>query len=123
MPPNTAATKAFRPGIAPMVGVTVGYLEKNNREPTPAKKEPMTKVMLMTPLMLMPISWAVSKSLDTARIAIPILVYRIRATRPMTRARVRTGVRRVTREVATPAKFTLSPIQGMVGYFWGRPPV
>ena len=23
MPPNTAATKAFRPGIAPMVGVTV----------------------------------------------------------------------------------------------------
>ena len=46
------------------------------------------------PLMLMPMSWAVSKSLDTARMAIPTLVYRIRATRPMTRARVSTGVSR-----------------------------
>ena len=39
-----------------------------------ARKEPMTNVALITRLILMPISWLVSKSLDTARMAMPILV-------------------------------------------------
>ena len=47
---------------------------KYSMEPTAARKEPMTKVMEMTALILMPISWAVSKSLAAARMAMPILV-------------------------------------------------
>ena len=43
-------------------------------EPTPARKEPITNVMEMTLLILMPMSWLVSKSLLTARMAMPILV-------------------------------------------------
>jgi len=77
MPPNTAATKDFSPGIEPAIGVMAGYVVKYRMEPTTASAEPMTKVAEMTLLTLMPIRRAVSKSLETARMAIPILVWLI----------------------------------------------
>ena len=51
---------------------------KYSMEPTAARKEPITNVMEMTRLILMPISCAVSKSLAAARIAIPIFVLLMR---------------------------------------------
>ena len=50
----------------------------------------------MTLLILMPISCAVSKSLDTARMAMPILVLLISITRPTTSRITSTGVTTVT---------------------------
>lgn len=61
----------------------------------------MTKVMLMTLLILIPMSWAVSKSLLTARMAMPILVWLMSHMRPMTSRMVSTGVKKVTREAET----------------------
>ena len=53
---------------------------KYSMEPTAARKEPMINVTLITALMRMPMSWLVSKSLETARMAMlfctlgPVLV-------------------------------------------------
>ena len=57
----------------------------------------MTKVMEMTLLILMPMSCAVSKSRDTARMAMPILVFWMRITSTTTSAIVRMGVMMVMR--------------------------
>ena len=84
-------------------------------DPTAAKKEPMIKVTEMTLLILIPINWLVSKSLATARIAIPTLVWLISCTSRMTSMMVSTGVIRVTRLVVAPNRSTWSEIQGMVG--------
>ena len=75
----------------------------------------MTKVMEMTELILMPISWLVSKSRDTARMAMPILVWLISATRATTSNIVSTGVTTVTILVVAPKIVTESEIQGIVG--------
>ena len=97
---------------------------KYSMEPTAARKEPMTKVMEMTALILMPMSWAVSKSLAAARMAMPILVWLMRYTRTTTSRIVRMGVTRVTRLVEAPSTITFSEIQGMGRVTgWGTPPV
>jgi DNA primase large subunit len=71
-------------------------------EPTAARAEPITKVMEITELILMPMSLAVSKSFDTARMAMPIFVWRIRVVSSSTSATASTGVMRVTRDADTP---------------------
>ena len=83
----------------------------------------MMKVALMTELILMPISWLVSKSLDTARMAMPILVFWMKSTRTTTSTRVSTGVIRVTILVVAVPMVTDSLMKGMVGYILERPPV
>ncbi len=75
----------------------------------------MTKVVEMTRLILMPISWLVSKSRLTARMAMPILVWLIRATSATTSTMVSMGVMTVTILVVAPKIVTLSEIHGMVG--------
>ena len=47
---------------------------KYSREPMAASREPMMKVTEITLLIRMPMSCAVSKSRDTARMAMPIRV-------------------------------------------------
>ena len=86
---------------------------KYSMEPTAARKEPMTKVMEITALILMPMSWAVSKSLAAARMAMPILVLLMRYTRAITSTMVSAGVTRVTRLVEAPRMLTFSEIQGI----------
>ena len=75
----------------------------------------MTKVMEMTELILIPMSWLVSKSRETARMAMPILVFLMKSTRAMTRTRTRTGVTRVTILVVAPPMVTELDSQGMEG--------
>ena len=72
----------------------------------------------------MPMSWAVSKSLAAARMAIPIFVWLMRYTSATTSKMVSTGVTRVTRLVDWPNSSTFSEIQGMgLVTGWGTPPV
>ena len=68
-------------------------------EPIAARAQPITNVTLMTLLILTPMSWLVSKSFETARIAIPIFVLLTRITSNTTRTTVRIGVMNVTIEV------------------------
>ena len=84
-------------------------------EPTAARAEPMTKVAEITELILMPISWLVSKSLATARMAMPILVWLISWVRTITRATTRKGVRMTTHLMGVPAMVMVSPRKGRVG--------
>ena len=83
----------------------------------------MTKVKLMTLLILMPISWAVSKSREAARMAMPILVWLISWVSAITRATTRIGVTTVTILVEVPAMVIWLDSTGRLGYIWGRPPV
>ena len=69
---------------------------KYSMEPTAAKAEPIMKVVEMTALILMPMSCEVSKSRDTARMAMPTLVCWISITRPTTSSTVKIGVTMVT---------------------------
>ena len=63
----------------------------------------------------MPMSCAVSKSTDTARIAIPILVWLMSITSAITSAMVKNGVMTVTRDVSIPNSRTGSEIHGIAG--------
>ena len=81
------------------------------------------KVTEMTALIRMPMSWAVSKSLATARMAMPTLVWLMSWVRASTRTSTRTGVTTVTTLVGTPAMETVVEMPGISGYIWGRPPV
>ena len=92
-------------------------------EPTAASAEPMMKVTEMTELMRMPISWLISKSWDTARIAMPILVFWISVTSAITSRMVRIGVTMVTILVEAEPICTVSPSHGSTGYCLARPPV
>ena len=47
-----------------------------------ASAEPMAKVMEMVRLTLMPMSWAAALSSETARMALPILVFPVNHMRP-----------------------------------------
>ena len=60
IPPNTAATKHFKPGRAPEKGNTVIRSVKYKMEPIPASRDPTAKVKVMVLLILMPIREAVS---------------------------------------------------------------
>ena len=84
-------------------------------EPTAARAEPMTKVMEITELILMPMSWLVSKSLATARMAMPTLVWLMSWVRATTRAITRKGVRMTTHLMGVPAIVTVSDRKGMAG--------
>ena len=80
-----------------------------------ARNEPMTNVTEMTELIFTPISWLVSKSLETARMAMPTLVWLMSSTSRMTSTTTSTGVTSVTIFVVAPKTFTDWEIQGMVG--------
>ena len=74
IPPNTAATKHFSPGSDHEYGYTVIRSVKYKIAPIPARRHPMINVMEIVLSTLIPISLDASVSLDTALIAIPILV-------------------------------------------------
>jgi hypothetical protein len=97
------------------VGTTPGKLVKKRIEPMAARNVPIIKVAEITLLILMPISCAVSKSTDTARMAMPILVWLMSSTSAMTSAMVKNGVMTVTRDVSIPNSRTGSEIQGIAG--------
>ena len=96
---------------------------KYSREPMAASREPMMKVTEITLLIRMPMSCAVSKSRDTARMAIPIRVWLMSWVRAATRSTTSTGVTTVTYLVDTPAMVSWLDRPGRAGYIWGRPPV
>ena len=96
MPPNTAATKHFSPGSDPASGYTDDRGIKYRIDPSPASAQPITNVRLITELILIPISCAVSKSRDTARIAMPTLVLFTSSTSATTSTTVIIGVINVT---------------------------
>ena len=60
---------------------------------------------------------------ETARIAIPILVYLMRSTKTTMSTIVKIGVITVTRFVAAPKTLIVSEIYGIFGYVCGSPPV
>ena len=82
IPPNTAAVNALIPGIAPVVGVSVGYAEQRRTPAIAAKAEPMAKVMEIVLLTLIPISCAAPLSSEQARIAFPVLLFDVKSVRP-----------------------------------------
>ena len=84
-------------------------------EPTTARPEPMTKVMEMTLLILIPIRRLVSKSLETARIAIPILVWLISVVSSTISTTTRMGVMMTTSLVEAPAMLTVLVRASMAG--------
>ena len=47
-----------------------------------ARAEPMAKVIEMVALTLMPISWAAPRSSEQARMALPILLFPVKAVSP-----------------------------------------
>ena len=75
----------------------------------------MTKVTEITELILMPMSWLVSKSLATARMAMPTLVWLISWVSTSTRAATRKGVRMTTHLMEVPAREMVSDRKGMEG--------
>ena len=81
IPPNTAATNALIPGMAPVYGVSVGYAEQSNTPATAASAEPMANVRAIVPFTLMPISCAAPLSSETASMACPALDFRINKVR------------------------------------------
>ena len=81
------------------------------------------KVKEMTELIRMPMSCAVSKSLEAARMAMPTFVRLMRTTSPTTSSSVRIGVMTVTRLVDAPRMVMVSVIHGSSGYCLGTPPV
>ena len=82
MPPKTAAVKARIPGMEPVVGCKVGTVEHSSTPATAARAEPMAKVMEMVWFTLMPMSWAASRSSETARMALPVRVLVVNHVRP-----------------------------------------
>ena len=82
MPPKTAAVKARIPGMEPVVGWSVGTVEHSSTPAMAASAEPMAKVVEMVWLTLMPMSWAASRSSDTARMALPVRVLPVNRVRP-----------------------------------------
>ena len=94
MPPNTAATKALMPGMAPVVGCKMGYDEHSSAPATAARALPMAKVSEMVALTLMPISCAAPLSSETASIARP---RRVRLMNSVSAAMITTETPMVTR--------------------------
>src|ERR1051325_952007 len=74
MPPRTAAMNALSPGMIPISGSIFGYERPKRMPATAASAEPMTNVVEMTRSTGMPISDAISKLYDTARMARPNFV-------------------------------------------------
>ena len=102
MPPRTAATKAFRPSMEPMVGVACAYWQQYSTEPIPASAEPMAKVKEMVAFTLMPISWAAPVSSETARMALPTLVFCTSSARAIMETTDTAMVRMAVKLIFTP---------------------
>ena len=84
-------------------------------EPTTASAEPMTKVMEITLLILMPMRRLVSKSLETARMAMPILVWLIRVVSRAMSTSTSTGVMMTTSLVDAPQMLMVLVSASMAG--------
>ena len=112
MPPSTAATKALMPGMAPVVGVSVGYAEHIRIPPIAASAEPMAKVIEMVLLTSTPMRVAAPLSSETASIACPAFVLLMKVTSPPTMIRQHRIVTMVSPEIvsAPPASLT-----GLIG--------
>ena len=76
----------------------------------------MMNVKEITLLILIPMSWAASKSRDAARMAMPILVWLMSWVSATTSTTTSTGVTTVTHLVETPAIVTWLESPGMAGY-------
>ena len=101
MPDHTAAVQIALDALKELK-VIEDEFEKNKIEPTAARKEPIMKVTEITLLILIPMSWLVSKSFATALIAIPIFVLLTRIESRITRIITSTGVTTVTTLVGAP---------------------
>ena len=75
----------------------------------------MMNVTEMTELILMPMSWAVSKSRETARMAMPTFVWLMSCVRPSTSRITSTGVMSTTSFVGVPAMVTVFVSQEISG--------
>ena len=80
-------------------------------------------VMEMTRLIFTPMSCAVSKSLDTARMDIPNLVWLMMSTSTTISTTATSGETNTASLSFTPRIFTLWLIRGMSGNCLARPPV
>ncbi len=78
------------------------------------------KVTEITELILMPMSWLVSKSLATARMAMPTLVWLMSWVRATTRATTRKGVTTVTTLVVVPKMVMCLRQDGQGGVHLGQ---
>ena len=78
MPPRTAATKAFNPYMIPINGSIFGICIPIRTPAAAASAEPRAKVTAMIQSVEIPISFAASRLKDTARIALPVLVFRMK---------------------------------------------
>ena len=68
--------------MEPVVGCKVGTVEHSSTPAMAASAEPMAKVMEMVLFTLIPISWAASRSSETARMALPVRVLVVNQVRP-----------------------------------------
>ena len=94
---------AYKPlRSAPRMSVMISAIGVSYLLQNAARREPSMNVIEITRLIFIPISWLVSKSLETALIAIPIFVCLISNVRRTTRITVKTGVMSVTTLVEAP---------------------
>ena len=78
MPPSTAATKAFRPYMMPMSGSIFGICMPMSTPAAAASAEPRAKVIEMIQSVEMPMRRDASRLNETARIALPVRVFRMK---------------------------------------------
>ena len=92
------------------------------KPPTAARPEPMAKVAAMVRLILMPMSLDVSKSLETARMAMPIFVLLTIYSSAPTRITMAITVKNARRWMRRPPITTMSCRKGMEGKDFATPP-
>ena len=84
-----------------------------------ASAEPMAKVRVMVWLTLMPISSAAPRSSDTARMALPRLVWPVKSVRPTMMSMLASMVTMVVPEMRRFSAMTMSPKFGVMAIFSG----
>ena len=104
-----------------MADMIMNVFDKAYKEDEAA--DPITNVVEITLFILIPMSLDVSKSLETALMAIPTLVRSMRIVSANTRSRTRNGVMMTTHFVCVPATFTVLHRNFISGYVIGCPPV
>ena len=122
MPPITAAIKHLSPGITPISGLSCGYLYDHITPPKAAKSEPRPKVNEMILFTSTPMSRAVSISVETARMAIPVFVPLTIQSRRISSAAVTMGIRRLTLKKDTEPTLSTFPIISGTSTPFGLPP-
>ena len=123
MPPTTAAMNALMPGVEPAIWLMPVFLAKYSSAPTAARNEPMMNVMEITRLIFTPMSCAVSKSLDTARMDMPNLVWLMMSTSTTISTTATSGEMNTASLSLTPNTRTLWLTRGISGNCLARPPV